>query len=75
MKIKLSGLAAEKLKSEKMDYSGIKDVENLLKSLSKQYPELEKIQLYVSVNEDLASENLTFKEADEVLVFNAFSGG
>ena len=75
MKIQLSGLAAEKLKLETLDYSGIKDVENLLKDLSKQNSELEKKQLYVSVNEDLASENLAFNEADEVLVFNVFAGG
>ena len=75
MKIYLSGLAAEKLDSEIFDYSGTKDVESLLEHLSKIDALLNKTQLYVSVNENLASDKTDFIENDEVLVFNAFAGG
>lgn len=75
MKIKLSGLAAEKLKAEFIDYGGIKNAKNLLNYLSKQDEELNKIKLFVSVNENLVSEEKDFLESDEVFVFNAFAGG
>ncbi len=75
MKIKLSGLAAEKLKAEFIDYNGKKDAKNLLDYLSKQDSNLKKIKLFVSVNENLISEEINFLDTDEVFVFNAFAGG
>ena len=75
MKIKLSGLAAEILKAETIDYNGKKDAKNLIDHLSKQDADLKKIQLFISVNENLISEEKGFSESDEVFVFNAFAGG
>ncbi len=75
MKIKLSGQAAEILKAETIDYNGKKDAKNLIDYLSKQDADLKKIQLFISVNENLVSKEKAFSESDEILVFNAFAGG
>ena len=75
MKIKLSGQTAEILKAEIIDYNGKKDAKNLIDHLSKQDTDLKKIQLFISVNENLVSEEGEFSESDEILVFNAFAGG
>lgn len=75
MKINLSGLAAEILQTESVEYTDIKDVKTLLKSLQSKSVVLGSAKLYVTINEELADEQQTFKEGDEVFVFNPFAGG
>ena len=75
MKISLSGLAAEILQTESVEYTDTKDVKTLLKVLQAKSKILGSAKLYVTINEDLADKKQTFKESDEVFVFNPFAGG
>ena len=75
MKINLSGLTAEILQTESIEYTDTKDVNTLLKVLQAKSRILSSAKLYVTINEELAEERQTFKESEEVFVFNPFPGG
>lgn len=75
MKIKLSGLAAEMIHTEIIEYSGFKDVKTLLQYLYSNSDGYSNIKLFVSINEKLADEKQVFTENDSVFVFSPFSGG
>ena len=75
MKINLSGLAAEILRTESIEYTDTKDVNTLLKVLQAKSMTLGSAKLFVTINEELAEGQQTFKESDEVFVFNPFAGG
>ena len=75
MKISLSGLAAEILQTENIEYTDTRDVKTLLKVLQAKSKTLGSSKLYVTIKEDLVDEKQTFKESDEVFVFNPFAGG
>lgn len=75
MIIKLSGLAAEMIHNESIEYSGSKDVKTLLQFLQSQSDVYSNMKLFVSVNEELADEKQVFSEDDTVFVFSPFSGG
>jgi len=75
MIIKLSGLAAEMIHTESIEYSGSKDVKTLVQYLYSKSEVYSNIKLFVSINEELANEKQIFTEEDFVLVFTPFSGG
>jgi len=75
MKINLSGLSAEILQTESIDYTDTKDVKTLLNILRSKSDILDSAKLYVTVNEELVDENQSFNDNDKVLVFNPFAGG
>jgi len=75
MIIKLSGLAAEMIHNESIEYSGSKDVKTLLQFLHSKADVYSNIKLFVSINEELANEKQIFTEEDVVFVFTPFSGG
>ncbi|MCF8379876.1 MAG: MoaD/ThiS family protein [Bacteroidales bacterium] len=75
MRIKLSGIAAEILKTNSIDYSDSREVKTLLESIQSKSEILRKAKIYVSINGELASNEQSFGEKDKVLVFNPFTGG
>lgn len=75
MKIILSGIAAEKNSDKIFQYQGEKNTDELIKNLKIIYSELNDFQVYVSVNQQLALDNIVFSENDIIMVFNPFSGG
>lgn len=76
MKIGLTGITAQLLKTTELDYQGVKTKAGLLKELYAREPALANYLIQLSVNETIATkDNVSFKESDKVLIFSAFAGG
>lgn len=75
LKIKLFGVLAEKLETESLFIESCPNVESLKRNLLLSHPNLNSLSFKVAVNRELATDNLSLNEADEIALLPPFSGG
>ena len=75
VKVLLFGVLAEKAGKSVIEVEKVKDLDALLKHIYSHYPEMESLSFQVSHNHDLVTENVVFKNGDEVALLPPFAGG
>ncbi|MDD4108194.1 MAG: MoaD/ThiS family protein [Prolixibacteraceae bacterium] len=75
IRIKLFGIAVEKIGKRELNFPLVPDTEKLNTSLIEKFPILKEIKFSIAVNRRLVNENSPLTEDSEVALLPPFSGG
>ncbi len=75
IKIKAFGVVRSILGREEMDYPYFEELDDLLDKLKHDYPELNRHNFVVAINQQVVNENDKLADGDELALMPPFAGG
>ena len=75
MKIQLTGVTADLLKTDSLEIESGSTVGEIKQILTEKYPDLKKYIIQLAVNSSYASNEQVIESSDQVMVFSPYSGG
>jgi len=75
IKILLFGVIGDICKTTQMEIENINTSDELVSSMLRKFPEIEKHKYRIAVNQKMISENYTFQDGDEIAFLPPFAGG
>jgi molybdopterin synthase sulfur carrier subunit len=75
IKVLAFGQISDILSRSEMEFSAMKDTEELRREIAKQFPGLSALNYVISVNKKIVLQNTSLKDNDVVALLPPFSGG